>query len=190
MISLRWKNVLNVFCLFATMFVSTTTGQINSEKEVYGFSESLVSHSAFDSNFERVLDSSINNYGYSLKINKFAEYDNDYFKTHYQGFKPKTLIQNKNWIASSVIPPSTLDWRNSSLVNPIKDQEQCGSCWSFSAIGALEGQVIKKLGGKPASLSEQEMVDCVVDVKQPNSSEVCCDGCSGGGDVFSVSISV
>lgn len=75
--------------------------------------------------------------------------------------------------------PSDIDWRKANLVNPIKNQAQCGSCWAFSTIVSYEGQVANKTG-KLTSFSEQNLVDCVKDQEIPGSSQTCCMGCNGG----------
>jgi len=65
--------------------------------------------------------------------------------------------------------PDAVDWRQQGAVNGVKNQGQCGSCWAFSAVCALEGQVAINQGSLP-DCAEQELVSC-----DPSSH-----GCSGG----------
>ncbi|XP_065192926.1 digestive cysteine proteinase 1-like [Sycon ciliatum] len=60
---------------------------------------------------------------------------------------------------ASVTIPETHDWRIFGAVTPVKDQAICGSCWSFSTTGVIEGAYFLK-HGKPILLSQQNMMDC------------------------------
>ncbi|KAJ6346062.1 hypothetical protein OIU78_008659 [Salix suchowensis] len=74
--------------------------------------------------------------------------------------------------------PEDFDWREKGAVGPVKNQGSCGSCWSFSTTGALEGAHFLATG-ELVSLSEQQLVDCdhECDPEEPRS---CDSGCNGG----------
>ncbi len=55
--------------------------------------------------------------------------------------------------------PARFNWEDSGKVSAIKDQEGCGSCWIFSAIGAIESQFMVDFGIE-YDLSEQEVLSC------------------------------
>ncbi len=113
---------------------------------------------------------------YTLGVSPFADLTISEFKSYHSNLLSSSLSRKCNpYVPSSstTVIPSTLDWRDLNAVTDVKDQGQCGSCWSFSATGAMEGAwAIAE--GDLISLSEQQLVDCSTGITYGNK------GCNGG----------
>ncbi|KAJ0968119.1 hypothetical protein J5N97_025036 [Dioscorea zingiberensis] len=117
---------------------------------------------------------SAGNRTYKLGTNQFTDLTNEEFKATHTGFRPSKASLKKPTggfrYGDVTDVPESLDWRTKGVVTPIKDQGQCGCCWAFSAVAAVEA-ITGITTGKLVSLSEQELVDCDTDENR---------GCRGG----------
>jgi C1A family cysteine protease len=112
-----------------------------------------------------------NNEGHSweLGLNEFADLTHEEFLATY--LQPAFAVAEPQPEAS-VGAYANVNWVSKGAVVAIKNQGQCGSCWSFSATGAIEGAW--QISGKTlTSFSEQQGLDCAP-------SKNGCNGCNGG----------
>lgn len=82
------------------------------------------------------------------------------------------FFANKKKKKGSSILPSTYDLRDFGWISPVKDQGDCGVCWTFATMGCLESRLLK-LGIGEFDLSEQNLRTCHGYVQTDGS-------CSGG----------
>jgi KDEL-tailed cysteine endopeptidase len=113
---------------------------------------------------------------YELGTNAYSHMTPEEFADffHLGALRAPMLRRSSEFVhAASGSNPASVDWTTKSgVVTPVKDQGNCGSCWSFSAVGAIEGAYGIKNGkqAESAGFSEQELVSCdTVDA-----------GCNGG----------
>jgi cathepsin L len=97
-----------------------------------------------------------------LAMNHMGDLTNAEFRKIYLGVKvpANTQLGGEAFVPEeSQALPASYDWRQKGAVSGVKDQGQCGSCWSFSTTGSTEGchQISTK---NLVSLSEQNLVDC------------------------------
>lgn len=94
--------------------------------------------------FRKTLDQVIT---HNMKRTSWVQGLNDYSDISFEEFKKMRLMAPQNCSATRRLRvseswknkqiPTSYDWHKHGVVTPVKNQGQCGSCWTFSTVGAL-----------------------------------------------------
>jgi C1A family cysteine protease len=129
--------------------------------------------SVFTDNVNRIHEHNVGGHSWNMSINKYADVTPGEFSARFTGSLLKSDVKKRSVFRGfkNTNIPESIDWVSVGAVTPVKNQGQCGSCWSFSTTGSVEGAwfLAKK---ELVSLSEQQLVDC--STVQGN------EGCNGG----------
>jgi cysteine peptidase B len=145
--------------------------KIQFNKQYQNTSEESEKRFTFRYNMKQVKIYQNNNPHATFGMTKFSDMTSKEFKVYHNSEKyydkcfptPNDFYDPLDYVNHSI------NWVDHGAVTPVKNQGQCGSCWSFSTTGNIEGQwAIKK--DQLISLSEQELVSC----------DTTNNGCHGG----------
>jgi hypothetical protein len=108
---------------------------------------------------------------WTLGHNEFSDLNREQFARTHLGLNG--VVEKRNFdysLLNATNLAAELDWVAKGAVTPVKNQGQCGSCWTFSTTGAMEGAYFIQFGTL-LSFSEQELTSC---------SDYGGNGCNGG----------
>jgi len=124
--------------------------------------EDVERESIYNNNVAFITSENDKDHSYVLGVNQFSHLTEEEFLARHTGAKDGAVTSSEETFFGNLderARADAVDWTTQGVVNPIKDQGQCGSCWAFSAVGTVESALA--LSGRSLTrLSEQQLLDC------------------------------
>ena len=114
--------------------------------------------SLFKQAAKEIMEHNASNPTSTMGHNQFSDWSEDEFQATL-GFLALEPLKGGEYGTFTPTDEDTVDWVAKGAVTAVKNQGSCGSCWSFSTTGSMEGAHFIKTG-ELLSLSEQQLVDC------------------------------
>ncbi|XP_076136159.1 cathepsin K-like [Alosa pseudoharengus] len=135
------------------------------QREYFILGEEAIRRSIWEKNMQLIeahnQEYELGIHSYELGMNHLGDMTREEVVEKMMGFRPDMQAESNNtFVPESGPVPTSIDHRKNGRVTPVRQQGSCGSCWAFSAAGALEGQ-LKMKGKDLVDLSPQNLVDCV-----------------------------
>jgi len=150
--------------LVSTVVVADFDAWMNKFGKAYnGEDEYATRKATYEENMKFIEAENAKGHTYTLGETPFTDLSSEEFKaTYVNGYKsPEQQLGDLPYLGEheGVESSGSVDWTTKGAVTPVKNQGQCGSCWSFSTTGGLEG-AWQISAGQLTSMSEQQFVDC------------------------------
>jgi cathepsin F len=143
-------------------------------------------YNVFAANLERAaaFQKKEKSYGATFGVTKFMDLTPEEFSTFYKmpnvNFTRDYVAPPKKdftqaaqpWPGAPTPDPTNFDWATTPCVSPVYNQQQCGSCWAFSATETIESYSCLGSNMQMNYLAVQQIVDCDTSGQD--------QGCNGG----------
>lgn len=138
----------------------------------------------FETNLKTILRHNAQHHSWKMGVNHLTDRTVDElaamrghkgFMTHQTEVRAARAAMATEFVPVSRALPPSVDWRTKGAISPVKDQGQCGSCWTFASAETIESFNYLKTG-LMFELSEQQIASCT-------SNPLDCGGtggCEGG----------
>jgi len=165
--------------LTALAFASTIPNKsffneyLKNHKKQYNHAEFDFRFSVFAENLAKIDIWNAQGLNVTFGINEFTDRTLEEMNAMLPTLPARDQMNHIDAPALNGIEPSNgviFDWAGSGYMNRVQHQQDCGSCWSFSASAVLETSFAWQCHDSLRKLSEQFLVDCDENDK----------GCDGG----------